>query len=499
MTQKQCCVLILAVGFISNGAFAFTENPENTSRNPKSLEERILTITDVVLQQHIDPPTRQEMILAGVKALYYANNHQVPKGLSQRISNLTTSDQFIVFLKDVSAEFDKEQDLDVILTKGVLSSLPCGAHLIDAKNSKVQEQLAANRYVGVGIAISMNQHEGYPAIPSVIYNGPAWKAGIKPGTLILKVNDKSMKSKALTHVIQHLRGEAGSEVTISIRQPGSQESRTVTMTRGRVFIPTVEGSRKVSEGEWQYTLDAARDIAVFRFSRIGPSTLHELRQIENKLRKEKISGIILDLRSGNGILHDTIMVADSLLDGGVIGHIQSLDSIQKHEARPGALFQNIPLVVLVSKHTSSGHVFLTAALQDNKRAIVIGEPTSGQTYVRSTVSLPNRNDKIVMATALMQRGDGTTLLTHPFRSSPSVSHTFEKTSKLKKKSGFILPDHPLPPSIVNSNIVRRGENSKRLTTLPPLFEKAIEALKNDHIQVPSATTKRRVNKATSGS
>lgn len=499
MCRNLCCVVIIAVSLISNGAFAFTEDPANTSSNPKSFEARILEITDVVLQQHIDPPTRQEMILAGVKALYQADQQQIPKGLSQRISDLAKPSQFINFLNSIHTQFNKQQNLEATLTKGMLSSLPCSAQLIDAKNNRVQEQLAANRYVGVGIAISMNQPNSYPAIPSVIYNGPAWEAGIKPGALILKVNDKSMKSQALTHVIQELRGEAGSEVRITIRQPGSQVSRTVTMTRGRVFIPTVEGSRKISEGEWQYTLDAAKDIALIHFSRIGPSTLHELRQIENKLRKEDIKGIILDLRSGSGILHDTIMVADSFLDGGVIGHIQSLESTQKHEARPGALFQNIPLVVLVSKYTSSGHVFLTAALQDNKRAIVVGEPTSGQTYVRSTVSLPNRNDKILMATALMQRGDGTTLLTPRFRSSPFVNLSFDKTSKQKKRPGFILPDHPLPRSIVNSKIVRRGRNSKRLTTLPALFEKAIEVLKNDHTQVPSPSTKQKNNKTSSGS
>ena len=86
-------------------------------------------------------------------------------------------------------------------------------------------------------------------------------------------------------------------------------------------------------------MESAKDIALIRIKSIGPSTLHELRKVEAKLRSENIRGIVLDLRFGGGLLHDLVMVADSLLDGGVIGHVRSLDSVKTYEARPGALFR----------------------------------------------------------------------------------------------------------------------------------------------------------------
>jgi len=478
MSRKLCSLVISAVCLSTHGVFATDEDANKSPKNRTSFESRILTLTDVVLQKHIDPPTRQQMILAGTKALYQADKRQIPKGLSQRVSDLAKPEQFEEFLKDIQTEFGALRNTEVILTQGLLSSLPCGAHLVDAETNMVQGQLAANRYVGIGIALTMNKKENFPAIPTVIYNGPAWRAGVKSGDMILKVNGQTMQSKNLVHAVQHLRGEEGSEVTIEVRQPGSQKSRKLKMTRGRVFIPTVEGTRKISEGEWQYKLGSADDIAYVRIKNIGSSTLHELRQVEAKLRDQNMKGIILDLRGGGSVLHDTIMVADSLLDGGVIGQIQSLDSLKKHEARPGALFQNIPMVVLVGKQTSPGSVFLTAALQDNHRAIVIGEPTSGQTYVRSNVPLPYRHDHILMATALMQRGDGTTLLVPRFRSPRLPKINVGKTTQPIKRPGFIMPDHSVVPR-------QRAVNRSKGSTNSPILAKATEVLRSMQSQIPS--------------
>jgi len=478
MSRKLCSLVIITVCLSSHGAFATDEDANKSLNNRKSFESRILTITDIVLQQHIDPPTRQQMILAGVKALYQADKRQIPKGLSQQVSDLAKPEQLADFLKSIQTEFSALRNTEIILTQAMLSTLPCGAHLVDAHTKKVQGQLAANRYVGIGIALTMNKKELFPTIPNVIYNGPAWRAGVKRNDIILKVNGQSMESKDLVQAIKYLRGEEGSKVTIEVRQPDSQESRKLKMTRGRVFIPTIEGTRKISEREWQYKLGSADDIAYIRIKNIGPSTLHELRQVDSKIRDKNMKGIILDLRAGGSILHDTIMVADSLLDGGAIGQVQSLDSLKKHEARPGALFQNIPMVVLVGKQTSSGNVFLTAALQDNKRAIVVGEPTSGQTYVRSNVPLPDRNDHILMATALMQRGDGTTLLMPRFCSSPLLNINVGKTTLLKKRPGFIMPDHSV---VSKRHVMNRSKGSIK----SPILSKAIEVLRTIQSQAPS--------------
>ncbi len=478
MCRKLSCVVIMALSLSSDGAFAASDDAENAQDESTSFASRILAITDVVLQKHIDPPTRQQMILAGTKALYHADKRQAPKGLSGRVSDLASPDEISEYFDGVRAEFNELQDLEAILTNGMFEALPGRASLIDAKTSKVREQLLANRYVGLGIALKSNQEERRPQIAKVFYNAPAWKAGVRFGDVILEIDGKDTASKKLSQVVQELRGEDGSEVTIVVRQPDSQKSRTLTITLGRVFIPSVQGFLEKSEGEWQYTIDSAKEIALIRIVSVGPSTLHELRQAEAKLRREDIRGIVLDLRGGSGTLHEIIMVADSLLDGGVIGHIRSLDSVKKHEARPGALFHNIPMAVLVAKYTSAGNVFLTAALQDHERAIVVGEPTTGETYVRSIMTVPGRNNKIVMATAVMLRGDGTPLLVTRGRSSQVLNVQDAKSAKQKKRLGFIMPDHVV---ITNAAGTPRSKQSGD----DPILAKAIEVLRSAAAQAPS--------------
>jgi C-terminal processing protease CtpA/Prc len=240
------------------------------------------------------------------------------------------------------------------------------------------------------------------------------------------------------------------------------------MTRGRVFIPTVEGVREDSGGKWHYTIDADQKIAYLRVVAIGPSTVHELRQIEAAVRPNDVRDVILDLRAGGGTLHDVVMVADALLDDGVIGHVRSADSTETYKSQPGALFEGMSIAVLIDKHANADRAFLTAALQDHQRATVVGEVTSGETYVNSLVPIPGRGDKILLATAIMQRGDGTTLLASRWNGFV-VSRTPTEEHE-KKKPGYIIPDH----------IASSGESIE--LSKDPVVAKAIEVLQQSVAQ-----------------
>ena len=321
------------------------------------------------------------------------------------------------------------------------------------------------------------------AISKVFYNGPAWNAGVKTNDVIDEIDGESTASKNLKETVEQLRGEAGSELTMVVRQPDSNEPRTLTITRGRVFIPTVEGHRQISPGEWEYTIESASDIALIRIKKIGPSTLHELRQVETKLRGEDIRGIVLDLRSGGGLLHDLVMVADSLLDGGMIGHVRSLDEVKTYEARPGTLFRNLPMAVLIAKVAATDRVFLTAALQDQGRAIVVGERTNGETYVNSLVPIPGRDEKIRLAVAVAHRGDGTPLLARPSKSSGLVRIQATKKSTTEKRlPNFIEPDFRVPFKLHATGEVTSGPPQ---SNDDPMLAKAIEVLRGTKAQAQS--------------
>ena len=480
MGHRLCGVFVVGVGLSCMLARVVAADPAETAK----IDSRILAIADVVLQNHIDPPTRQQMILTGIKALYRADNRPTPKGLSEDVSALASADQIADYMQSIRAEFNELKDAERILTNGMLEAVPGQAYLIDANDNKVQGQLAANRYVGTGIALGMSEQEKLPTITRVFYNGPAWKAGVQVDDIIVEIDSETTASLKLQNVVEMLRGEENSEVEVVVRQPDSKELRRLTIERGRVFIPTVEGHRQISAGEWDYTIESAEDIALLRIKNIGPSTLHELRQVETKLRGQNIRGIILDLRFGGGLLHDLVMVADSLLDGGVIGHVRSLDAVKTYEARPGALFQNIPMAVLIAEHAATDRVFLTAALQDRNRAIIIGERTSGKTYVNQFVPIPDRDEKIRLAVAVAQRGDGTPLLGNRPHWSPATHfQVTEATERKRSLPRFIVPDH-----LVHA---RLHGNSDKAPDPPPLADnpmlaKAIEVLRHTASRAPSS-------------
>ena len=445
---------------------AAEENNDPLSR--KSPGEQILKVTNVILQNHIDPPTRQEMFLAATKALYRSANQVIPKGLSETLSRITDPAVMANHLNRVSAELGNPEDHESIALRGVFDVLPGGGFVVDQKTDRVNQQVLANRYVGIGIVLKTNTEEKRAQLAKVFYKGPAWKAGMKNDDLFLEIDGEDTASKDLNLIVEELRGAAGTDVTVVVRQPDSTETRSLTMTRDRVFIPSIHGYAEKSLGQWDYTIEHTPHIAYLRFNAIGPSTRHELQQIEQQLHDQDLQGIILDVRSGGGILHDVIMVADSLLDGGLIGHVRDLDRTRTYKAEPGALFQDVPMAVLVDHNTNADRVFLTAALQDHERATVIGQPTGGQTYVNSMVSLPGTEQKIRLATAVMQRGDGTTLLLHPNQSISPIN-PFKRTKvKGKVSPSSIIPDHIVQPAAGNE------------TQADPVLAKAIEILQTAH-------------------
>lgn len=447
-----------------------------------TFSSRALSLTDVVMQYHIDPPARQQMILSGAKSVYVAADRPVPGDLSIQVSQLATEKQLAEFLDRIRIEFSHLDNLESILTEGMLSAVPGDSFLVEAKENAVNQQVLNNRYVGTGISLATNKEASLAQITKVFYDGPAWKAGVKPMDLILEIDGQSAASQSLGEVVEALRGESGSDVEVIVRQPGSSESRKLTMTRGRVFIPTIEGIRENPAGRWNYLLEPKNEIAYLKVKNIGPSTLHELRQIASQLRREKAQGIVLDLREGGGILHDIVMVADSMIDSGTIGFVRTRDNSIEHKAQSGDLFHGLPIVVLVGRTTSAGNVFLTAALQDNKRALVVGEPTGGETFVSRFVSIPNRIDQLKLATGVMSRADGTPLVTAPPLRSNLPASVLEAREPGLVKPGFVQPDYWVRPGRLTGHSPAQDNDDLML-------RKAIEVLQEGSISERNSQTK----------
>ena len=338
-------------------------------------------LIDTVLEQHIDPPARQQMILTGIKEVYKTVGQPAPDGLSRRVSLITTPEQFATLLADVwPAASDKTvtaRKLDEALLTGLLSSVSGNPQLLPEKERKVQEQSEGNRYVGIHIALGIDGTEKRPVISEVFEGGPADRAGVKENDLIEQIEGVDTKGMELREAVDRLRGDEGTDVTIKVRQPGAKTVRQYTITRGQNPRQTVTGWHKLAAGKWDYRMSAGDPIAYIKISEMAGSTPHELRMLATQLEREGIRAIVLDLRGlWSTSVHCALLMADSLLDHGPIGRVRTSHGETVYQADGDAIFRRRPVVVLVDGNTSGAPEWLAAAIQDNKRGTVVGAPTA---------------------------------------------------------------------------------------------------------------------------
>lgn len=143
----------------------------------RQFAERMLLLTDLVLDHHVEPPTRQEMILMGARAAYVFRTPLHLIGLGRKVSDLGTRQATIAFLEEVHTDLRDHQDFIESFESGLLSAVPGAARLVDQASLKTQREIAANRYVGIGISLAVGA--GPPTLRSVIYGGPAWSSTLR--------------------------------------------------------------------------------------------------------------------------------------------------------------------------------------------------------------------------------------------------------------------------------------------------------------------------------
>jgi carboxyl-terminal processing protease len=453
-----------------------------------ALAARAEQIVDAVLGHHIEPPAHQQMILDGIRAAYRAAKTTPPADLARRISELNTRDEYASFLSQVwPRAASKDASLDEAFTSGLLANTPGGAHLTSAKEHAVDEQLGANRYVGVHIAIGANDKEKRTAIFEVFEGGPAARAGIKKGDLIEEIDGVDAGGPEVAKVTDRIRGPEGTDVTLRVRQPGSKESRTYRMTRQALPHPTIEGLTKIRPGEWDFRIAGAAMIGYLKFSEIVASTPHELRQIAKRLEAAGIKAVVLDFRHANrSEVHPTVLVADALLDEGIIGRMRTAEGATTYRAEPDALFHGWPMAVLVDQTTRESMEWLAASLQDHKRATIVGAETRGQPYVSSWVAVGDGASWwIQMATGVLERADGRPIGTgtglsgaNPSSRMPAVGgQTQQARGGVVPEVVVAAPEHPRPAAAASSEAHTKASEPARAPEKDRSLEKAVEILR----------------------
>ena len=381
-------------------------------REPEAVVALMWQIMELVSRDSLEPCSRPEMILAGIKSLAKETKVQPPADLERRVADVANQKQLTALVLEVWPRDDKniasrEKDLAVTLLRGVLQKVPGKPPLLPPEYLRISEQLSGNRYVGIGIQITMHKGENYAQIVVPFRRGTARKAGAKPGDLIVEVDGKNTHKVELKKVVDWLRGEEGTTVTVAVRQPGAKKTRTLRMKREITPFDTVLGYRRQGQDDWIYRVEVSAPVAYVRVESIRASTLHELRQVERRLQTDGIRALVLDFRGsqGEGILHHGTLVADGLLDHGLMWQVRDLHGkVTEYRADRECLFRGWPLAVLTDgSEIDRVQAAVIAALQDNGRAIVVGEPVKCDGYVSTLFPLGQAQGAIMLRTARLER------------------------------------------------------------------------------------------------
>jgi C-terminal peptidase prc len=422
-----------------NTTGAAAGEPDAAKSGVDAMAQRAWKIMELVAQRHIDGVHKDALILGGLTSVKRVAGEEPPTDETKRqIANISTGEDFAAFLRanwpktiaksppskkpEKSEGMEEERDgvlffaddhaprdpLQDAFLAGLLRSVPGTARLVpppDPKEARVAEQISANRYVGIGIQLAMTK-EKQPQIQVAMPGGAARQGGIRAGDIIEEVEGKVTQNRPLKEIVDWLRGDEGTTVHVKVRQPDSKESRTYALKRAKVPFQHVFGYRRASQDGWSYHVEPDLPIAYLKVESPVSSTLHELRQAERKLRAEGFQAVVIDLRGNSGgLLNHTALVADGLLDGGVMWRIQGAGTSPPTEYRADreCLFRDWPMVVLVDGRMGMSDALIAAALQDNKRAILVGEPTKVMGYVLTSVQLPDEPSSLVVPTARFER------------------------------------------------------------------------------------------------
>ena len=292
---------------------------------------------------------------------------------------------FANILAIVQRNYVKEVETEELITgaiEGMLGSLdPHSDYLAEDEYRELQTE-TEGRFGGLGLEITVRN--GVLTVISPIEDTPAARAGMQPGDLIVGIDDQSTEEMGLTEAVERLRGPQGSSVTLSVRRKGHEQLLKFPIVRDVIKINSVRA----------YVLESG--FLYVRIAQFQDRTSEDLKSALAKKQAdgEAVKGLVLDLRNNpGGLLNQAVAVSDLFLDSGLIVYTDGrLDQQkQKFSARRENSRTGFPMVVLVNGGSASASEIVAGALQDHKRALVLGTQTFGKGSVQTILPLDGRS------------------------------------------------------------------------------------------------------------
>jgi carboxyl-terminal processing protease len=328
--------------------------------------------------------------------------------------------------------------------RGMLSGLdPHSAYLVAEEFQELKEG-TTGQFGGLGIEVTMEN--GFIKVVSPIDDTPAQRAGIKTGDLVIKLDDKPVKGMSLADAVKLMRGEPGSKIMLTIVREGEEAPLKLTIARDIIKVKSVK-SRMLE-----------KDYGYLRISSFQSGTGEGLKDAIAALKKENtrnLKGLVIDLRNNpGGVLNAAVEVSDAFLKSGLIVYTEGRieNSEMRFNASPDDLIDGAPIVVLINAGSASASEIVAGALQDQKRAIIMGEKSFGKGSVQTI--LPTSNGAAVkLTTARYYTPSGRSIQAEGIEPDIALAHV--KLESLEKQDFT-----PVKEADLSHHLQKSKENTK---------------------------------------
>src|SRR2546428_575470 len=350
---------------------------------------------------------------------------------------------------------------------GMLRMLDPHSSFFDAKQFSLLREDQRGKYYGVGMIVA--PRENHTVVMAPYAGAPAYKAGIRPGDVIVKVDDRSTEGLSTTEVADMLKGPEGTVVKITVSREGYPETLVFTVTRDEIPRHSVDIAFLLKPG-----------IGYIRLSGFNETTDREIADALKQLGASSLDGLILDMRGNpGGLLNEAVAVGDMFLDKNqlIVSHHGRTSPERRYYAVRGNQGVTVPLVILVNNNSASATEIVSGAVQDHDRGLIVGETTFGKGLVQTVTPL-SENTGLALTTARYYTPSGR-LIQRDYKSVSLYEYHYERK----------VPDHPTEVKLTDSGrqVTGGGGIIPDIIVAAPKLTKFQQLLFRDDVFFPAET------------
>jgi carboxyl-terminal processing protease len=372
----------------------------------------------------------------------------------------TAVHDFTKVLDVVQSNYAEPVDIDKAVYQGaipgMLRMLDPHSNFFDARQFALLREDQRGKYYGVGMVVA--PRENHTVVMSPYVGAPAYNAGIRPGDVIMKVDDKATDGLTTSDVADMLKGAKGTIVKITVSREGYNDPLTFTVTRDEIPRHSVDIAFMLKPG-----------VGYIRLSGFNETTDREIAEALKKLNAPSLDGLILDMRGNpGGLLNEAVAVGDMFLEKGqlIVSHHGRASRERPYVAVRGNQGNTVPLVILVNGNSASATEIVSGAVQDHDRGIVVGETTFGKGLVQTVTPL-SENTGLALTTARYYTPSGR-LIQRDYKSISLYEYHYERK----------VPEHPTEVKLTDSGrqVTGGGGITPDVVIAAPKLTKFQEAL-----------------------